>query len=125
MHSKISKAAAIERLRRLGGTQELRQDNTHFANINGAKEVWWYDIPLNKVLDGKLDYLNILAYDFRTDDLMHLKVPTEFVKSSLAALVVRDEKQTISLELSAGKTDFMRDIRPGGGKVQFSMFLCS
>ena len=123
MQVKVSKNDAIERLLRENRARGLEKHATHFASINVRKEVWWYDISRKKVMSGQLQALNILAHDHRTNDLHHLVVPTQFLRDNLEKLVIRQDKDTISLELSASRSNFMQDVRSRGGRIQFSQFL--
>lgn len=122
MSPNISKNEAIARLCRERPALKLDSKTTHFANINATKDVWWYDISRKKVTAGQHENLNVLAYDHRTNELHHLRVPTKFLRDNLDKLVVRLDKDTISFELSASKTNFLQDVRPSGGRVQFSQF---
>ena len=123
MQGKVSKNDAIERLLRENRARGLEKQATHFASINARKEVWWYDISRKKVMSEKLQTLNILAYDQRTNDLHHLVVPTQFLRDNLEKLFTRQDKDTISLELSASRSNFLQDVRSGGGRIQFLQFL--
>ncbi|MNR27134.1 hypothetical protein D3C85_1443900 [compost metagenome] len=62
----------------------------------------------------------------KTDELFHLKVPTVYMRERLEGLVVRNagkRKSTVSLELSADKDSFLKDVRPAGTGVGFAQFL--
>lgn len=123
MTSKLTKSEAIARF--LGERPSINLDKsaTHFANINAGKEVWWYDIPCAKVKSGRHEALHLLAHDRRTDELHHLVVPTKHLLDNLDKLAIRPDKDTISLELSASRSNFLTDVRPGGKRLPFSQFL--
>ena len=123
MPPKLSKAEAIARLEREAPSLDMSSASTHFASINARKDVWWYDIPCDRVASGRHEVLHILAHDHRNNELHHLVVPTKYLRENFAKLVVRRDKDTISLELSASSTNFLRDVRSGGGRVDFSQFL--
>jgi hypothetical protein len=101
---------------------EPRTRTFHFANINSSKDVWWYDIPLHLISSATLDYIDLLAYDNRSDELHHLPVPIKYIKRFLPGLVIREKKNTISLELSADPYKPFEDVRPGGRRIDFSVF---
>ncbi|NHQ85396.1 hypothetical protein HA050_04615 [Iodobacter sp. HSC-16F04] len=122
MSVKLSKSDAIARLYREQPNVNLDSNATHFANINASKAVWWYDIPRKKVTSGSHEVLHILAHDFSNNELHYLVVPTKYLCNNLGKLVIRKDKDSISLELSARPSNFMQDIRPSGGHIHFSQF---
>jgi len=95
---------------------------THFANINEGKDVWWYDIPLHKVIENRRGFLLLLAYDNLSLELHALNVPIQFMRDNLKKMFVRLDKQTISLELSSLKPTLFQDIRPGSSRISFGKF---
>jgi len=101
----------------------LEPTETNFASINASKDVWWYDIPRQKVTSQQHEVLHVLAYDHRSNELHHLVVPTQYLRDNLAKLAVRQDKDTISLELSASRSHFLRDVRPGSGRLEFAQFI--
>ena len=56
MSPKLSKSDAIARLCREHPAIEIESKATHFAKINAAKDVWWYDISLKKVSAGHYEF---------------------------------------------------------------------
>ena len=57
--------------------------------------------------------------------MIHLKVPTSFLRKKREGLEVRNEgkrKAALSLELSADKDSFLKDVRPAGTGVGFAQF---
>lgn len=122
MSTTLSKTAAVERARREHPDAELQASTTLFANINAGKDVWWYDIPLRKIAGNCYEFLDFLAFDHRTCELHYLHIPVEFFRTNLSKLVIRSDKETISLELSARGSELFQDVRPTGGKVHFSQF---
>lgn len=123
MSQRIEKADAIARMKGRPIRATLNRRNTHFANINSQKEVWWFDIPCSKIAAGKTEDINLLLFDHRTDELHHLIVPAAYSRANLAGLVIREEKGTISLELSAEASNMFQDVRPTGGGVKFRQFV--
>ena len=123
MRGRLQKTEAIARMNKAYGTDVLTSRTAHFANINKSKDVWWFDIPLRKISSPvTADALDLLVYDYRDDQLYHLRVPTEFIRKNLRELVVRSDKEVISLELSADKAELFRDLRSKGGKIMFAQF---
>lgn len=122
MPPKLSKSDAIARICREHPTLKLESSTTHFASINASKDVWWYDISRTKVTAGRHEALHLLAHDHRCNELHHLIVPTQYFRDNLSRLVVRQDKDTISLELSASRSNFLQDVRPGGGRIHFIQF---
>ena len=122
MPSKLSKSDAVARLSREHPTLNLESSTTHFASINASKDVWWYDISRKKVMAGSHEALHLLAHDHRCNELHCLIVPTQYLRDNLRRLVVRQDKDTISLELSASRSNLFQDVRPGGGRVHFIQF---
>jgi hypothetical protein len=117
----LRKAEAIIRIQK-HLELSLDQSNTHFANINSQKDVWWFDIPLRKVSHPDVKQIDLLLYDHRDNDLHLLRIPTEYLRKNLKLLVVRKEKDSVSLELSADEARQFQDVRPKGGRVHFGRF---
>ena len=122
MSPKLSKSDAIARLCSENQELNLESNTTHFASINASKDVWWYDIACKKVTSGHHEFIDVLAHDHRDDKLYHLVVPTKYLRDNLDKLDIRQDKDTISLELSANEFNFLQDVRSGGGKVPFAQF---
>ena len=122
MSISLSKSAAVERARHEHPGVEFQTDATLFANINASKEVWWYDLPLKKVTENRRDFIDLLAFDYRTGELHCLHIPVDFFRINLSKLVIRGDKETISLELSARASDRFQDVRATGGRVRFAQF---
>lgn len=99
--------------------QNLSANDTHFANINALKNVWWIDIPIHKLLN---NYINILLYDSSNSKLYHLKVPCNYFHDSHFVFSFRKDKKVVSLELSADINNRFQDVRTGGNQVRFDYF---
>jgi hypothetical protein len=122
MASSIKKPEAIARINRLYGQGGLDDRNTHFANVNARKDVWWLDIPLSKISRAGITEINLVLYDQHSDKLHFLRVPIDYMRANLGRLVVREDKAVISLELAADQTRLFQDVRPTSGGVQFGQF---
>jgi len=120
MSPALSKKDAIARLRQ---KHPLVSKPIHFANINASKDVWWFDIPLQEVMSERHEFIGLLVFDHKSDDLHYLRVPTVYLRSNMEKLFVRPDKETISLELSTKAPNVFQDVRPGGGKLSFRQFL--
>jgi len=119
----MTKSQAINKINDNLGTSDLNLQNTHFANVNSAKSVWWYDIPTSKAFSNDMIYIHLLAYNQENNELYHMNVPTRLFKDNQCQFTIREEKSTISLELSSRRTDFLKDVRPGCGGINFKQFL--
>ena len=123
---KLNKAQAIARRNQELGGAVLGVNNCHFTELNRNKNIWWFDIPLSRLAIGQYEWIHLLLHTPSTDQLLHLKVPTVFLREKMEGLVVRNQgkrKSTVSLELSADKDAFLEDVRPAGTGVNFAKFL--
>lgn len=123
---KIDKKAAIARRNQVLGAAVLGLNNSHFAAINLNKNIWWFDIPVGRLGIGQYEFIHLLLHHTTSDELLHLRVPTLFLRTREDDLVVRHKgtrKSTVSLELSADKDSWLRDVRPLGAGVRFAEFL--
>lgn len=123
--TRISKAEALRRVNQGSKLTLLDHHNTVFSNINrGMPGIWWLDIPIEKVASGPKDkILNILLYDYPSDMVHHLKVPSGYLLGRLARLQIRKDNNKISLWLSTKSTNLFQDVRAGDGGVRFAEFL--
>ncbi|MGE0087677.1 MAG: hypothetical protein AB7S75_24970 [Desulfococcaceae bacterium] len=128
MSNKLSKNDAMAAINKVNGIL-LKNNSTHFANINSSKSVWWFDISVKKI---KSEDFNIPTFDFlifnnKENQLHHLRVPTEYIRDNLDQFHIRndDKKKSVSLELSSDKINLFQDIRPGSGRMPFAQFLVS
>jgi hypothetical protein len=123
---KLDKTQAIARRNKDLGGAVLGTNNTHFAVLDTNRNIWWFDLPVARLQVGQYEWLHLLLHTPSTDELLHLKVTTAFMREHMEGLVVRNEgkrKSTVSLELSADKDAYLRDARPAGANVSFAAFL--
>lgn len=123
---KLDKKQAIARRNQELGGAVLGVNNCHFTALNSNKNIWWFDIPVARLAIGQYEWIHLLLHTPSTDQLLHLKVPTVFLREKMEGLVVRNEgkrNSTVSLELSADKDSFLKDVRPAGTGVSFEQFL--
>ena len=122
---KLDKKLAIARRNQELGGAVLGVNNCHFAELNRNKNIWWFDIAVSRLAIGQYEWVHLLLHTPDTDQLLHLKVPTVFLREKLEGLVIRNEgkrKAALSLELSADKDSFLKDVRPAGTGVSFAQF---
>ncbi|HEX8540799.1 MAG TPA: hypothetical protein VF671_03760 [Pseudomonas sp.] len=125
---KLDKKQAIARRNLELGGAVLGTNNTHFTALNTNKNIWWFDLPLGRLAVGQYEWVHLLLHTPSTDQLLHLKVTTVFLRDHMEGLVVRNRgkrKSTVSLELSADKDSFLKDMRPDGANLSFAGFLQS
>ncbi|NWA01625.1 hypothetical protein [Pseudomonas gingeri] len=122
---KLDKKQAIARRNQELGGAVLGLNNCHFTELNRNRNIWWFDIPLARLAIGQYEWVHLLLHTPATGELLHLKVPTVFLRERMEGLVVRNagkRKPELSLELSADKDSFLKDVRPTGAGVGFAQF---
>ncbi len=122
---KLDKKQAIARRNQELGGAVLGVNNCHFTQLSRNRNIWWFDIPLARLAIGQYEWVHLLLHTPSTDELLHLKVPTVFLRERMEGLVVRNadkRKPQLSLELSADKDSFLKDVRPAGTGVGFAQF---
>lgn len=107
---------------RVGAAAQLSPRHTHFSNINVAKDVWWLDIPLAKVMSDDARDLDLLLFDDRCNELHHLRVPAAFFRANLDHFGVREKRQCIRLELKTDEPMRFQNVMPVNSGVQFAQF---
>lgn len=123
---KLDKPSAIARRNKELGGAVLGVNNCHFALHDGKRNIWWFDLPVGRLQVGQYEWMHLLLHTPATDQLLHLRVPTAYLRENLEGLVVRNagkRKSTVSLELSADKDAWLGDVRPAGRNVPFAQFL--
>lgn len=122
MNARITKREAIAKVSRAFNLS-LPDATTHFANVNASKSVWWFDIPVKKFTSGRYEAIDLLLVSSNTTSIHHLQVPTAYVRDNLAKFHIRDDKDSVSLELSSRVNQLFQDVRPGSERLSFSKFL--
>nr|BFE90884.1 hypothetical protein GCM10020185_14200 [Pseudomonas brassicacearum subsp. brassicacearum] len=90
--------------------------------MNRNRNIFWFDIPVGRLAIGQYEWIHLLLHTPATDELLHLKVPTVFLREKMEGLEVRNQgkrKAALSLELSADKDSYLQDMRPGGYQSGF------
>ncbi|GGP52314.1 hypothetical protein [Shewanella saliphila] len=95
----------------------FNSSNTHFANVNKAKPVWWIEIPINKIKSPNLPYIHLLLKSDRA--LNWLKVDRQYFVDNLAGFKVRENKDVICLEINSNTFQNM----VGPNRASFKQFL--
>ena len=101
----------------------LVNSSTHFANVNASKSVWWFDIPIEKFTSGRYETLDLLLVSGDAKTLHHLQVPTAYVRDNRSMFHVREDKGSVSLELSSLPNQLFQDVRPRSKRLPFASFL--
>ncbi len=93
--------------------QVLYNQNTHFSNINKAKPVWWFCIPLEKF---NYDLYLILN---KKNNFILLKIFTNTFADLSKVFRIKQE-QWVDLEISSSRqSNYMTDVKSGGTKYNF------
>lgn len=92
--------------------------NTHFSNIIKPKDVWWTTIPLHK-FSGDVNLLfTSAAY------ALWIQLPKGFVKNLAANFKIRQDTNTVDIEISADKSfKYLKDVKSGGTGFDFAPFV--
>jgi hypothetical protein len=106
---KLDKKQAIARRNQELGGAVLGVNNCHFTELNRNRNIFWFDIPVARLAIGQYEWIHLLMHTPDTDELLHLKVPTVFLREKLEGL-------------SADKDSYLQDMRPAGTNVNFAQF---
>ena len=83
---KLNKAQAIARRNTELGGAVLGVNNCHFTDLDRKRNIWWFDLPLGRIAVGQYEWIHLLMHNAETDQLLHLKVPTAFLREKLEGL---------------------------------------
>ncbi|KIQ59333.1 hypothetical protein [Pseudomonas fluorescens] len=122
---KLDKKQAIARRNQELGGAVLGVNNCHFSELNRNRNIFWFNLPVTRLAIGQYEWIHLLLHTPATDQLLHLKVPTVFLREKMEGLEVRNQgkrKAALSLELSADKGSYLQDMRPGGTNLDFAQF---
>ncbi|NUT68926.1 hypothetical protein HNO91_23175 [Pseudomonas corrugata] len=122
---KLDKKQAIARRNQELGGAVLGVNNCHFSELNRNRNIFWFNIPVTRLAVGQYEWIHLLLHTPATDELLHLKVPTVFLREKMEGLEVRNQgkrKAALSLELSADRDSYLQDLRPGGTNLDFAQF---
>lgn len=121
---KLDKSQAIERRNQQLDSTVLNRDNTHFAVLDPKRNIWWFDLPFGQIKT--CEWINLLLHTPETDQLLHLKVPSNFLRAHRDEVEMRHagkRNMSVSLELSADRDSYLQDLRPKGGQLAFAVFV--
>jgi len=96
---------------------DFNSANTHFSKENLAKPVWWFEIPLSRIQNEKIQIINLIVDD--SGEVVLLQVPTKFFIENLTGFKIREEKQMLCLELDT--KSFQNKV--GDSKLSFKQFV--
>ena len=92
----------------------LTISNTHFANDNAGKTVWWLNIPPQRF---KQDLHVLLAKD---QGSIWLRIESNTFPNPERVFKMRPDKGVIDLEISSNVDDrYLQDIKSGGTFYDF------
>lgn len=95
----------------------LNNQNTHFANINNTKPVWWFDIPLGKFNNDLYLILN------ERNSFILLKIPANTFENLDAVFRIK-QGRWVDLEISSNReNNYMIDIKNGGTEHNFNSYV--
>ena len=123
LNTKMTREAVIHCANRHCKSVVIQGQNTRFSNINASKNVWWLDIPGDKITKPSFDILNLLLYDGRPNQpkFHHLVIPIAYLRQNISGLRIRNDKNTVHLELSTERNNLLQDVI-GPGHVRFAQF---
>src|SRR5688572_29337668 len=100
----MDKKSAILEVNYRGVGAPVTEDDTHFANVNGRKRVWWIDIPVRELLDVSSPAINLLLAE--NGAVHHLRVPKGWMTDHMEGFALRTDRDAVSLELSVDEPKF-------------------
>lgn len=95
----------------------LNASNTSYSNINKSKNVWWFNVPVNRFTEVVHLLLNAKEY------VLWVVLPKGFDESTLFR-IRKDKGDVADLEISADKNfKYLQDVKSGGTGFDFSGFV--
>lgn len=110
---RMNKRTAIRLVNSYLKQDALDKSNTHFSNVNSAKEVWWFNIPPKKFEQE----LHLLCAG--KPGLIWLTIEANSVPEPGRIFRLRQDKEAIDLEISCAQERYMHDIKSGGSGYDF------
>ncbi len=111
----MTKQEAMRELNIRIGEEVLSSRNTHYANINNAKDVWWFNIPLDRFSNDLYLILN------KKNDLIPLRIEANTFADPSRIFKIAKDKRMVDLEISAKRGyTYMIDIKSGGTRYNFN-----
>lgn len=113
-----SKGQLIEYVLTNFGVGTVTGANTSFASINKSKEVWWLNIPVGKFEE----QVNLLLQG--EDKVIWIQLPINFVANLASKFKIREDKNSVDLEISADRSYlYLKDVKSGGTHFDFKPFV--
>ncbi|MCY4474582.1 MAG: hypothetical protein OXC83_04010 [Chloroflexi bacterium] len=110
----LHKYQATQKVTDFLDTSSLTNANTHYANINKSKDVWWLNIAPRKFEQD----LHILLV--KTNGFIWLRIKANSIRNPLQVFRMRTDKGMFDLEISSNIYDrYLRDIKSGGTRYDF------
>jgi hypothetical protein len=112
-----TKSEIIQYINKTYGVR-LSNVNTSFSNINGAKKVWWTNVPLHKFNDT----VHLLFLD--SVEIIWIVLPIGFVKNLPEKFRIRKDKNAVDIEVCAENDErYMIDVKSGGTQFNFKPYI--
>ena len=112
------KIPIIEYLRSNFPGSSLNNSNTSFSNINKRKQVWWFNIAVQK-FDKEV---NLLLQG--QEKVIWIQLPVRFVPHLESNFKIRQDKDAVDLEISADRSYlYLKDVKSGGTYFDFKPYV--
>ena len=96
----------------------LNSSNTSYSSINKSKEVWWFNVKVDKF---NAEVHLILNTDNKA---IWICLPKGFVKNVASHFKIREDKDAVDLEISSDRNfKFMIDVKSGGTGFDFREYV--
>jgi hypothetical protein len=95
----------------------LTTRNTSFSKVNKSKDVWWFNVPVDK-------FTMPVHLLLQTDTgAFWIELPVGFVASLKKTFRIRKDKNAVDLEINSGSRNFLCDVKSGGTGFCFGEFV--
>lgn len=112
-----TKKEIIEYINKTAGA-DLTNKNTSYSKINKSKEVWWFNVKLDRFAEDVHLLLNTET------KVIWLKLPKGFVAALQRVFKIREDKNAVDLEISSDKNyKYLLDVKSGGTHFNFAPFV--
>ena len=112
----MDKKSAMAKVNEHLGYSLLVNGNTSLANVNSAKDVWWFNISPRKF---ERD-LHIILVKEKDSGLIWLRIKGNSIPTPTKVFTVRQDNGYIDLEISSRPPYYMTDVKGGGKGYDFS-----
>tara|TARA_R100000687_G_C6418645_1_gene149882 strand:- start:674 stop:1039 length:366 start_codon:yes stop_codon:yes gene_type:complete len=112
------KSQAIEYVQTNFEPTSITSSNTSFSSINKSKQVWWFNVPVQK-FEGEVNLLLKGSSEF-----IWIQLPANFVNNLASKFKIREDKNAVDLEISADKSYlYLKDVKSGGTHFDFKPYV--